>query len=49
MLGGKPGAGSRMGVNLQLNETGSAGQAAIKEDATGCNANEPFSWLSEKL
>lgn len=49
VLGGKPGAGSRMGVNLQLNETESAGQAAIKEDATGCNANEPFSWLSEKL
>ncbi|SIN68310.1 Carbohydrate family 9 binding domain-like [Chitinophaga niabensis] len=49
MLGGKPGAGARMGINIQLNETETAGQAPIKEDATGCNANEPFSWLSEKL
>jgi hypothetical protein len=49
MLGGKPGPGSRMGVNLQLNETEASGQAPIKEDATGCNASEPFSWLSVKL
>ncbi|WP_173003020.1 exo-alpha-sialidase [Chitinophaga sp. SYP-B3965] len=49
MLGGKPGAGARMGVNLQLSETETAGQVPIKEDATGCNANEPFSWLSEKI
>lgn len=49
VLGGKPGAGARMGVNLRLHETEAAGQAPTIEDATGCNANEPFTWLSLKL
>jgi len=49
LLGGKPAVNARMGVNLQLNETEAPGQPLIKEDATGCNADEPFTWLSLKI
>lgn len=46
LLGGKPPLNSRIGLNIRLTEMKSSSQGVITEDASGCNASEPFSWLS---
>lgn len=49
LLGGKPSLKTRIGLNLRLTEVKVANGVVINEDASGCNASEPFSWLSLSL
>jgi hypothetical protein len=46
LLAVKPPISSRIGLNLRLTELNAPGGVVINEDASGCNASEPFSWLS---
>ena len=46
VIGGKPALNARTGINVQLTELKAANQPVMNEDASGCNAMEPFSWLS---
>ena len=45
-LGGKPALKNRMGINVRLTEIKGASEPVIIENASGCNANEPFGWIS---
>jgi hypothetical protein len=46
LLGGKPSANARIGLNLRLTELSALNGSVSNEDASGCNASEPYSWLS---
>ena len=45
-LGGKPALNTRMGINVRLTEVKAANEPLVTEDASGCNAGEPFGWIS---
>ncbi|MES2648990.1 MAG: sugar-binding protein [Bacteroidota bacterium] len=46
LIGGKPAINSRIGINVRLTELKAANGAVMNEDAAGCNATEPYTWLS---